>query len=43
MADNTTNFLQDTFKELLEKQLVEAKTQEEADEILKRFNELDLT
>lgn len=42
MADNTNKFLQDTFMELLEEQLVEAKTQEEANEIIKRFEELDL-
>lgn len=43
MEDNTTQILQDTFMELLEKQLEEAKTQEEASEIIKKFNELDLS
>ncbi|MFB9974726.1 hypothetical protein FPQ10_09470 [Allobacillus sp. SKP2-8] len=42
MADKTSEFLQDTFMELFEKQLEEAKTQEEANEIAKKFNELDL-
>ncbi|GAA5417011.1 hypothetical protein Pryu01_02072 [Paraliobacillus ryukyuensis] len=42
MADNTSKFLQDTFMELLEEQLEGVKTDEEANEIIKRFEELDL-
>jgi len=42
LADETSEFLRDTFMDLLEEQLEEAKTQEEANEIIKKFNELDL-
>ncbi|GGP08802.1 MULTISPECIES: DUF5677 domain-containing protein [Oceanobacillus] len=42
MADYTNEFLQDTFMKLLEEQLEKAKTQEEADEIIKKFEEVDL-
>ena len=43
MADNTFKFLHDTFMKLLEEQLEEAKSQEEADEIIKKFEEIDLS
>lgn len=42
MADNTTTFLQDTFMKLLEEQLEKAESQEEADEIVKKFEKIDL-
>lgn len=37
MADETTDFLSKTFIDLLEKQLEKAKSQEEADEIVKKI------
>ncbi|EKZ4335796.1 hypothetical protein QRW32_002734 [Listeria monocytogenes] len=42
MADNTTKFLQDIFINLLEDQLEKAESQEEADEIVKHFEKIDL-
>lgn len=42
MADQTLEFFHDTFMVLLKKQLDEAKTQEEADGIVKKFEEIDL-
>lgn len=43
MADETTDFLSKTFIDLLEKQLEKAKSQEEADEIVKKFEDIDLS
>jgi|AKZA01.1.fsa_nt_gi hypothetical protein len=42
MADNTTTFLHDTFMKLLEEQLEKAESQEEADEIVKKFEKINL-
>ncbi|EKZ4847850.1 hypothetical protein QO278_002553 [Listeria monocytogenes] len=42
MTDNTTKFLQDIFINLLEDQLEKAESQEEADEIVKHFEKIDL-
>lgn len=42
MADSTTEFLHDTFIKLLEEQLEKVESQEEADEIIKKFEKIDL-
>ena len=43
MAEYISDLLRDTFIESLEKELKEATNQEEADEIVKKFEELDLS
>ncbi|EPD3870784.1 DUF5677 domain-containing protein [Listeria monocytogenes] len=43
MADETNDFLSKTFIDLLEKKLEKAKSQEEADEIVKKFEDIDLS
>ncbi|HCU0634917.1 TPA: hypothetical protein OUF59_001727, partial [Listeria monocytogenes] len=43
MADETNDFLSKTFINSLEKQLEKAKSQEEADEIVKKFEDIDLS
>lgn len=43
MADKSNDFLSKTFMGFLEEQLEEAKTQEEVDEIIKKFEDIDLS
>lgn len=42
MVDNTTTILQDIFKKILEEQLEEAESQEEVDELVRKFGKLDM-
>ncbi|WP_213495615.1 DUF5677 domain-containing protein [Lactococcus formosensis] len=43
MANSATKLLQDTFMNMLEEQLGKAESQEEADEIIKKFEKIDIS